>query len=236
MTFSSVFRVQRSIRLLSTANRSPLRLGVSKPQFRVDGFTLVEVLIGILILSVVSIGSVVAINVSTRNLTRSSEINELNALIEADLAAVREANDRFVCNNGTCSISNADLTRDQYFPAIADSTSLTNTELENVRFFKRRCGSLSDAGTFDATESLGVAIVAALNDAAQLPAPDPRIQREIATVGNSHRFRVSYISSEDDATILRQVTLLPSTVAWCPCVPSEDGVLSCTLIEDDGQP
>jgi prepilin-type N-terminal cleavage/methylation domain-containing protein len=193
------------------------------------GFTLLEVLVAVLILSIVTIGTVGVITSSSRQVNRSGQINELNALIEADLAAVRTANDRLVCINGSCAISGTDPSRTGYFPAVASPSAPTTAEYDNIRFFKRRCGYRATDGTFNVNEGFAAAL------AGLLPAADARLQRTIVPEVAGHRYRVRYTRTGGDATILRQVVLVPATVAWCPCVPSVDNQ-PCPLNEDDGNP
>jgi hypothetical protein len=53
-----------------------------------------------------------------------------------------------------------------------------------------------------------------------LPAVDGRLQRAVTVEDSGHRYTVRYTRAGGDNTILRQITLVPATVAWCPCVPS----------------
>ncbi|MCP9820379.1 type II secretion system protein [Synechococcus sp. Cruz-9H2] len=178
------------------------------------GLTFLEVIVAVLILSIVSIGTAGLISSSSRQVTRSGDIQQLNALIESDLSAVRTANDRLVCTNGTCAISGTDPTRTEYFPAVAISTAPTSAEQININFFERRCGYRANDGTFNVNEGFATALVGLL------PVADARLVRTVIPEGSGHRYRVRYTRAGGDNTILRQVTLVPATVAWCPCVPS----------------
>lgn len=182
------------------------------------GLTLLEVIVAVLILSIVSIGTAGLISNSSRQLTRSGDINQLNALIEADLTAVRTANDRLVCNNGSCVISGSDPTKTSYFPTVANPTpgNTTTAERANINFFERRCGYRASDGSFSLNEGLATAL------SGLLPAADARLVRTITPQTSGHRYVVRYTRTGGDNTILRQVTLVPATVAWCPCVPSLD--------------
>jgi prepilin-type N-terminal cleavage/methylation domain-containing protein len=187
-------------------------------QHRDAGFSLIEVIVAALILSIVSFGTLRLISTSSQQLTRSGDISQLNALIEADLTAVRTANDRLVCNNGSCVISGTDPTKTGYFPTVANPTpgGTTAAELININFFERRCGYRTTAGTFSLDEGLATAL------SGLLPAADARLVRTITPQTSGHRYVVRYTRTGGDNTILRQVTLVPATVAWCPCVPSLD--------------
>lgn len=180
------------------------------------GASLVEVLVGIVIISIASIGTLALINYSSSQVRRSGDIQQLNALIESDLSAVRTSNDRLVCNNGTCTISATDPSKTGYFPAVAASTSVTPAEQANIDFFERRCGYRTAAGAFSTSEGFATAL------AGLLPAVDDRLVRTVTPAQSGHRYTVRYTRAGGDSTILRQVTLVPATVAWCPCVPSLD--------------
>jgi type II secretory pathway pseudopilin PulG len=174
----------------------------------------VEVLVAIVILSLTTIGTVGVINSATGLVRRSGEINELNTLIESDIAAVRSANDRLVCLNGTCAIATTDPGAAGYFPNTANQA--------NVDFFVRLCGYRQEAspptpeGIFNASAGF-VSQMMAKN---LLPAVDSRLQRVVTAEDSGHRYTVRYTRAGGDTTILRQITLVPATVAWCPCVPS----------------
>jgi prepilin-type N-terminal cleavage/methylation domain-containing protein len=195
------------------------------------GFSLIEVIVAALILSIVSFGTLRLISTSSQQLTRSGDISQLNALIEADLTAVRTANDRLVCNNGSCVISGTDPTRTGYSPSVAntatDGVTYPSAEFTNIEFFERRCGYRTTAGVFNKNEGFAWA----LRDL--LPTTDGRIVRTITDINiapSGHRYTVIYTRAGGDNTILRQVTLVPATVAWCPCVPSLDNQV-CPVID-----
>lgn len=180
------------------------------------GASLVEVLMGIVIISIVSIGTIALISSSSSQVRRSGDIQQLNALIESDLSAVRTSNDRLVCNNGTCTISATDPTKTGYFPAVATSTAVSSAEQGNIDFFERRCGYRTSVGGFSITEGFATAL------AGLLPAMDARLIRTVTPSESGHRYNVKYTRVGGDNTILRQATLVPATVAWCQCVPSLD--------------
>lgn len=199
--------------------RSPQHLPAPQPHLQAaGGFTLVEMLVATVILSLAAIGTLGVINSSTSQVRRSGEINELNTLIESDIAAVRRANDRLVCTNGTCSIATNDPGAAGYFPNTANQA--------NVDFFVRLCGYRQEAsppdpvGVFNANAGFANQLVA--NNL--LPAVDSRLQREVTVDDSGHRYTVRYTrrgpDGTTDPTIRRQITLVPATVAWCPCVPS----------------
>jgi len=179
-----------------------------------SGFTFVEVLVAIVILSLTTIGTVGVINSATGLVRRSGEINELNTLIESDIAAVRSANDRLVCLNGTCAIATTDPGAAGYFPNTANQA--------NVDFFVRLCGYRQESSppTPEGIFNASAGFVSQLMAKDLLPAVDSRLQRVVTAEDSGHRYTVRYIRAGGDTTILRQITLVPATVAWCPCVPS----------------
>lgn len=180
---------------------------------------------GLVILGLVSLGTAGVINFATRQVQRSGEINELNTLIETDLAQVRSANDRLVCNDGTCSIAGSDPGEEDYFPAMADSTNVTGPEQANIDFFLNLCTYRDSAGNYDPGSGFAAQLDSLLPVDERLV--DAGLERTMTYSNPSnpdlyagHRYTVSYTRPEGDPTILRQVTLVPATVAWCPCVPS----------------
>lgn len=179
-----------------------------------SGYTFLEVIMGLLILSIAAIASLDAIIFAMKQFQRIGEINELNILIASDLALVRTANDRLVCNDGSCAIASSDPGEADYFPAILDPNNITPPEQANINFFVNMCTYTNPSSGFAAQlESL-------------LPPVDERLERTLTYVDTTnpnlytgHRYTVTYTRPLGDTTIFRQVTLVPATVAWCPRVP-----------------
>lgn len=175
------------------------------------GFTFLEVLVAMLVLSIAALGGVALINGSILQLRRGGALNEINALIETDLAAVRTANDRLVCANGACSISADDLNSDEFFPAAA----------ADIPFFENLCSyRTGTAGSFTFAATSGFAEQLRT----RLPAANARIARGFVVENEGHRYTLTYSSNglgnDPQVGVLRQVTLTPATTAWCPCIPS----------------
>lgn len=167
------------------------------------GFTLVEVILAIVILVVTGEGALLLFNAGLRQLTQSSTINEINALVEADAAMVRTANDRLVCATGACRIASADLSKDAYFP-LANPADPAFSQA-NLDFFASLCDGTNTTTSFPGE----------LNR--RLPAADGRIVREIRVADEEpgHRYSVIY-SDAATGRVIRTLTLVPATVAWCP--------------------
>lgn len=164
------------------------------------GFTLIEVILAIVILVVAGEGALLLFNAGLRQLTQSSLINEVNALVEADAAMLRTANDRLVCTTGTCRIATEDLDSSDYFPL--SNPAAQNFSQANLDFFAALCDGSSATSFSQQLDGL-------------LPAADNRIEREIQAEEPGHRYAVIY---RDAATnrVIRTISLVPATVAWCP--------------------
>ena len=166
-----------------------------------QGFSIVESLIGIAVLSIAAAVAASTFFASSTQFRSSSEINELQDLAEADLTAVRDANERLVCVNSSCSLSVENTDKNSYFPIGAS----------NIAFFANLCTNRTMNGGF------------ANQLSALLPSPNSRIVRTMARETQGHRYTVIYTSTAK-GQFLRQATLIPTTVAWCPTTLCDSSV------------
>jgi prepilin-type N-terminal cleavage/methylation domain-containing protein len=166
------------------------------------GFTLIESIVSMLVIAAAVAFTASLIFYSSNQFRRSAGLNELNELVESDLARVRTANDRLVCATGACVISGADPNRNAYFPA-QDANFATNRT-----FFNNLC--VAAGGTTTGFANRMQALWLTPN-----PSASNRIARAVVLENGGHRYTLVYT---DAATgdFLRQATLVPTTVAWCP--------------------
>lgn len=176
------------------------------------GFTLVENLVAILVLAL-AVAAVTSTIVYVRTMfVGASSRNELQQLVENDLAAIRQANERFSCKSGICSVGTTDTSRNSYFPDIGTTGTLSSDDTTNIQRLNNLCRGLGINGSFTTATSTGGF---ASELATFLPTPDSRIARSLIPASSGQIFTLVY---RDSATnqFLRAVSLVPTTTSWCP--------------------
>lgn len=168
-----------------------------------QGFSLVENLMGILVLTVTVMAAAAIFAGTSQQFRSSSSINELQSIVETDLAYLREANERLTCASGSCSLASSNTNKDSYFPAVNASGALTSAQQTNLNYFISLCTNTTADGGF----------AKQLNDL--LATPNSRIARTMTREATAHRYTVTYTDAST-SRFLRQITLVPTTVAWCP--------------------
>lgn len=186
------------------------------------GFSLVEVLISSVILLVTLVGAVTISVTSSMDSYRTGLRYKKEAAIDADLAQIQRLNERYTCISGTCLIqtgSTDPMGKDDYFPNPVASSLRPDDDHDGVadaaevplKNFQNRCRYLN---SLDLVTPLKALIEATL------PVPDG-LQRTIAvdatTQAGAHRYTVTYVDPTSNE-VMRQMTLVPSAVAWCPRV------------------
>jgi hypothetical protein len=140
------------------------------------------------------------------------------ALVDTDLARVRRLNDRYTCFSGTCtSLGAAELGKNDFFPIPISSDLNGNSAAGNG--FEALCNSTSlltrlvtEIGATPPTLT-AAGIIYAID-------ADNQGQQTVSEFGtnvvrNLHRYTITY-TDINSGELLRRVTLVPTTVSWCP--------------------
>ncbi|MFS6826033.1 prepilin-type N-terminal cleavage/methylation domain-containing protein [Cyanobium sp. ATX-6F1] len=170
-----------------------------------EGFTLTELLVSVVVLGVVLAGTAQLFSRTNQMSASTNTRIRLQALVDQDISRVQRLNDRFTCGDltvatgGTCVIRGSDPTKIQYFPSVANG--ITN--------FQARC-----SGTTLITD-----LVTELNATLPGSLATEGITFAVNTGSQSavHRYTVTYTNTST-SEVLRQVSLTPTTVAWCPTI------------------
>ncbi|MCT0207758.1 prepilin-type N-terminal cleavage/methylation domain-containing protein [Synechococcus sp. CS-1332] len=182
------------------------------------GFSLVELMVSSVLLVLALTGTSVLFVESNRSSAAASLRYRQQALVDTDLARVRRLNDRYTCSSGTCtSLGTLELGKNDFFPLPTSSAATGNSTAGNS--FEALCNStslitplLADIGA--APSALTTAGITYQID------PNNQGQQTISEFGtnvtrNLHRYTITYTNSTS-GELLRRVTLVPTTVAWCP--------------------
>jgi type II secretory pathway pseudopilin PulG len=183
-----------------------------------DGFTMVELLISSVLLVLALVGTAVLFMESNRSSAATSSRYNQQALVDSDLARVRRLNDRYTCFSGTCtSLGTVELGKNDFFPTPASMDLNGNSAAGNG--FEALCNStslitqlVSEIGTTPAAlTAAGITYAIDTNNQGQ------QTVSEFGTnvVRNLHRYTITY-TDRSSGELLRRVTLVPTTVSWCP--------------------
>jgi hypothetical protein len=182
------------------------------------GFSLVEILVGVVTLAV-ALGMAGAMNgVATRGLRSSTILNDRSAAVEADIAQIRTMAERFTWCSGAPSLepSNVASCRSQdpsdesyYSPAVSVDEAMANPNAGNTsmsRFVQACVGGTLTNGLITAIQAR--------------PQPDG-VTRTVAPVTvdqlRTHRIDITYSTAAKDANpVSRRLMLVPTVAAWCP--------------------
>ncbi|MFM7268432.1 MAG: type II secretion system protein J [Cyanobium sp.] len=173
------------------------------------GFSLVELMVSMVLFSIVSAGSLGLFTISTRQANLTRQLQEEEFAIRLDLATIQALNDRYTCASGTCLIdSNGEPPgQNDYYP----------TTTANQSSFASLCSSGGLAGkTTSPTSASGLVglINATTPPTAFTNLGISRTTLEDGSSPNANRYTVTWKGS--DGSVLRQISLTPTTAAWCP--------------------
>ena len=198
----------------------PLRTATLPPHRRRHGagFSLVELMVSSVLLVLALTGTSVLFVESNRSSAAAETRYRKQALVDTDLARVRRLNDRYTCSSGTCtSLGSAELGKNDFFPPPTSTAADGNSSAGQL--FEALCNStglisqlVSDIGAPPSTLTAG-GITYSIDTANQ----GQQTVSEFGTnvVRNLHRYTITYTNSSS-GELLRRVTLVPTTVAWCP--------------------
>lgn len=188
-----------------------------------EGFTLIEHLIGAALIAFTLLGAVSLLRSGTANRTRTEEVDRQQTLIDDDVSRIREVAANYTWCNGVASLEppmppcneiNPAQTYNPgneryYFPDPDKGTDF-------VADFETACQTLA-AGATPPRTVLMDEFLTWINNPQNVPPPAGGLIREAAVPDGpplQQRVRISY--SNQDNTVNRLVTIIPSVANWCP--------------------
>ncbi len=194
------------------------RKALARRQRPPEGFSLVELMVSSVLLVLALSGTSMLFMESNRSSATTTTRYQQQALVDRDLTRVRRLNDRYTCFSGTCtSLGTVELGKNDFFPTPTSSAANGNSAAGNA--FEALCRStglisqlVTDIGATPAALT-AAGITYSINSANQ----GQQTVSEFGTnvVRNLHRYTITY-SNSSTGELLRRVTLVPTTVAWCP--------------------
>ena len=181
---------------------------------RARGFSLIEMIQAAAILLMVA-GAAATVVIRTGSMTRATQQRyAMEAAVDGDVAVIQQLNDRYACANaaGTCTVATGQVDRNGYFPPRSGVDANRNNLDDGTEAFELKCLSPTTL------VSPLVAVINALpdlNGLSRSAAVDA-----VPSSGTAlayHRYTVTYTATAS-GEVMRQLTLTPTTVAWCPRV------------------
>jgi prepilin-type N-terminal cleavage/methylation domain-containing protein len=177
---------------------------------RDSGLTLVELLVSLALVSTAIFGAITLLNNGVFGLRKSESNYTTQNLIDRNLSEIESASDRYVCSTTTCTVSNG-------IPAKSDYVNSNDSAVWNA--FAARCVEQN----FSAGQDLMSPLVNYIDLNISVPTG---LFREIqingsgstAVVGVSRikHFTVQYRVSSASGAVLRNSTIVPTIVSYCP--------------------
>lgn len=192
---------------------------------RNHGFTIIELLVSSLILTVAVSGSVIAYNLITRSADQTGVRLDQNRLIDADLATIRYRAELFTScldpegdvNTATpgdpvsCTGDDVDFGNSfYYFPELPLDAQGNVTDDSDAITFGAAC--TPDSGT--GTTTLRTNFLNVIGGEVELAGNVTR-QAPTAVTGTSYLVRITWVDPTRNNRELRSVDLAPVVSAWC---------------------
>jgi Tfp pilus assembly protein PilE len=183
-----------------------------------SGFSLVEILVGVVALAA-ALGMAGAMNgVATRGLRNSTILNDRNAAVEADIAQIRTMAERYTWCSGAPAFEAANVAscRDKnpseesyYSPSVSIDEAMATPSTGNISMarFLQACS----------TGTLSSGLITAIQ---ARPQPEG-VTRTVTAVTvdqlPTHRIDVAYSTAANDQNpVFRRLLIVPTVAAWCP--------------------
>lgn len=189
---------------------------------RQSGFSLVEVLVALVVITLASTGAIVAFNVTNQSVRGTEERSEQNRLIDADVARITRLSETFTscvtpeganptnpasyCTGSDVAFGNSYY----YFPVISDpNNSATWTAATD---FRTACDDGTLRANFIAALGGGAAAnINGVNGSALVTR-----QQIQAVSGSNHLVEITWTAPGNTTRILRRIRVAPTVSSWCP--------------------
>jgi type II secretory pathway component PulJ len=183
------------------------------------GFSLVEVLVGAILLAI-SLGMAGAMNgVATRGISNSTAVNDRNAAVDANIALIRSLVERYTWCSGAPALEASDVPtclarnpsdESYYSPAVSPEDVLEAPQIGN-----------NSRALFEAACQNGTLTTDLINQINSLPLPQPDgTTRNVSAINvnniPTHRIQILFESpSTDKNSVVRSLVITPPVAAFC---------------------
>lgn len=179
---------------------------------RVDqaGFTLMEILIGVVMLAFVASGSAILITVANRMLGSSTSQNNAQAAIDSDTSRARKLAEDYTCCPGSCTSNVSTIT------AARSSGKCLGNANDSTYYFPQLAADIPTFTTACESGTLTANLITAIQALGSLPDVSRTVTVDDGDDLTSHRIRLAYSGTGANTGISRIVKLVPTVAAWCP--------------------
>lgn len=177
---------------------------------RSAGFTMVEILIGVVLLLLAASGSAVLITVANRLLGTSTSQSNAQAAIDSDISRARRLAEDYTCCPGSCTADAATIT------AARASGKCAGTANDSTYYFPQQSNDVTGFDGVCANGTLTANLITAIQAQGTLSDISRTVTVDDASDPTSHRIRITYSGTNGNAGITRVVKLVPTVAAWCP--------------------
>ncbi|WP_411867811.1 hypothetical protein [Vulcanococcus limneticus] len=173
---------------------------------------------------IVALSGTAALLMTANRAQVSSDLrNRREALIDADVATIKDLSERYTCCPGSCTVNiatinassscavdypPADIDREDYYFPVGDQTAIDAFSKTN---YDPATGNISSETGFCKDGTLVNNLVTAVQAIGPIDGVSRTVNVDDASV---HRIRVTYSST--NPTIGRVVKIIPTVAAWCP--------------------
>lgn len=179
------------------------------------GFTLVELLVGGVLVLIAGAGAALIISGTSNTLQSSREIDRLQALVDDDVAQIRELSARFSCCSGACGLGTggclaANARDDRFYYPIA-------TDAAAPQFLEGPIGATGLCNNGGVGDAFIASIAANAAPSADFAAAglNRAVVRADGADGRNHLVRLTYTGPANRG-VGRVVHILPPAASWCP--------------------
>lgn len=187
-----------------------------------DGFSLVEVLVALVVITVASAGAIGAFNLIRQSIRGTEARSDQNRLIDENIAQITRISATFTscitptganpvdpeshCTGTDVAFGNSYY----YFPVISDR--LDPSTWTNATNFRTACNAGTLRSNFIAALGGGSAVSLNASDGSPLVTRQP-----IVAVANSkHLVEITWTAPGDASRVFRKIRVAPIVSAWCP--------------------
>lgn len=195
-------------------------MGPSRLQINLrNGFTLVEVLVSVIVISIAAVGSIVAFNVTTQSVRGTGLRADQSRRIDAQIAEISRLSEVYTsCGTPAGAVPPAPI-----IPVTACAGSTTDVAVGNSFYYFPDPASVADVNAFFTacrSAAEGTHITANFRTAINgLPQPGGGVTRQAATRlnGADASNHIVVVTWRDPANRdLRTIRVTPLVSAWCP--------------------
>lgn len=187
-----------------------------------DGFSLVEALVALVVLTVASAGSIVAFNITLQAIRGTEVRSDQNRLIDQNVAQITRISETFTsCETPTgtnpvnpesyCTGTDVAFRNSYYyFPEIPDPDD--SDTWTNATSFRDACSDGSLRSNFITAISGGSAVNLNGSNGSALVTRQP----VVAVANSNHLLEITWTAPSDSTRIFRQIRVAPVVSNWCP--------------------